>query len=196
LLTVIAIIGILAAILIPTIGLVRKKARLSASTSNLRQIHLALSMFDDGNRDCFPQASGTVDWIESPAANDTLSWAQQLFTYTSSKKNFTTPGFERSGPAYFLSVRAGCQDTGNNEFVSTRRDRIQFPAQHVLAGETNYTFGGIEPDFDKDDYAVDYLDFPMPHGKQAVVFADGHVAIIFGYEEEKMTFRYDSLGGW
>ncbi len=40
LLTVIAIIGILAAILIPTVGTVRKKAAQVTSASNLRQIHI------------------------------------------------------------------------------------------------------------------------------------------------------------
>ena len=41
LLTVIAIIGILAAILIPAVGAVRKKASQATSSSNMRQIGLA-----------------------------------------------------------------------------------------------------------------------------------------------------------
>ncbi len=45
LLTVIAIIGILAAILIPTVGAVRAKARMSASLSNLRQLGQATQLF-------------------------------------------------------------------------------------------------------------------------------------------------------
>lgn len=45
LLTVIAIIGILAAILIPTVGAVRAKAASTKSASNLRQLGSALQMF-------------------------------------------------------------------------------------------------------------------------------------------------------
>ncbi|MDR1281760.1 MAG: DUF1559 domain-containing protein [Opitutaceae bacterium] len=57
LLTVIAIIGILAAIIIPTVGKVRQTARQAQSASNLRQIGLALNMAADDNRDRFPPAS-------------------------------------------------------------------------------------------------------------------------------------------
>lgn len=54
LLTVIAIIGILAAILIPTVGVVRKTARTAACASNLRQIGLALSLYADEHKDFYP----------------------------------------------------------------------------------------------------------------------------------------------
>ncbi len=49
LLTVIAIIGILAAILIPTIGAVRQTARTAACASNLRQIALACLIYTEAN---------------------------------------------------------------------------------------------------------------------------------------------------
>ncbi|MEC7487460.1 MAG: prepilin-type N-terminal cleavage/methylation domain-containing protein, partial [Verrucomicrobiota bacterium] len=45
LLTVIAIIGILAAILIPAVGAVRQKASQAKSSSNMRQIALAYNNF-------------------------------------------------------------------------------------------------------------------------------------------------------
>jgi prepilin-type N-terminal cleavage/methylation domain-containing protein len=57
LLTVIAIIGILAAILIPTVGRVRDSARAARCTSNLRQIGLALRMFAEDNRGLLPMAT-------------------------------------------------------------------------------------------------------------------------------------------
>jgi prepilin-type N-terminal cleavage/methylation domain-containing protein/prepilin-type processing-associated H-X9-DG protein len=50
LLTVIAIIGILAAILIPTVGLVRKKARAAECVSRLRQIGVAVRLYADENK--------------------------------------------------------------------------------------------------------------------------------------------------
>ncbi len=49
LLTVIAIIGILAAILIPVIGAVRESARAAQCTSNLRQIGLGIYMYAEAN---------------------------------------------------------------------------------------------------------------------------------------------------
>ncbi|EIP99583.1 prepilin-type N-terminal cleavage/methylation domain-containing protein [Opitutaceae bacterium TAV1] len=54
LLTVIAIIGILAAIIIPTVGKVRQKAKQTQSLSNLRQIATALSLYAGDNKSRFP----------------------------------------------------------------------------------------------------------------------------------------------
>ena len=54
LLTVIAIIGILAAILIPVVGRVRESARNAGCQSNLRQWHQAWVMFANDNNDRVP----------------------------------------------------------------------------------------------------------------------------------------------
>jgi prepilin-type N-terminal cleavage/methylation domain-containing protein len=54
LLTVIAIIGILAAILIPTVGAVRRQGKIAQSSSNLREISRALLMLAELNKGAFP----------------------------------------------------------------------------------------------------------------------------------------------
>jgi prepilin-type N-terminal cleavage/methylation domain-containing protein len=58
LLTVIAIIGILAAILIPVVGKVREQARFARGQSNLRQWAVANLLFADANRGFFPHDGG------------------------------------------------------------------------------------------------------------------------------------------
>jgi len=61
LLTVIAIIGILAAIIIPTVGTVRQTARSAACASNLRQIALAVLLYTESNKGYLPgPSSGTT----------------------------------------------------------------------------------------------------------------------------------------
>ena len=57
LLTVIAIIGILAAIIIPTVGKVQQTARRTADSSNLRQIGQASLIFAQSNKDQLPSNS-------------------------------------------------------------------------------------------------------------------------------------------
>jgi prepilin-type N-terminal cleavage/methylation domain-containing protein/prepilin-type processing-associated H-X9-DG protein len=54
LLTVIAIIGILAAIIIPTVGKVRKSAQTAQCVSNLRQIGMAINLYAQSNKDRLP----------------------------------------------------------------------------------------------------------------------------------------------
>jgi prepilin-type N-terminal cleavage/methylation domain-containing protein/prepilin-type processing-associated H-X9-DG protein len=55
LLTVIAIIGILAAIVIPVVGSVRASARASQCASNLRQLGMATTLFAADNRQRLPR---------------------------------------------------------------------------------------------------------------------------------------------
>ncbi len=50
LLTVIAIIGILAAIMIPTVGAVRKKARTAKAISNLKQVYTGFFLYANDNK--------------------------------------------------------------------------------------------------------------------------------------------------
>ncbi|MGB0370232.1 MAG: type II secretion system protein [Opitutales bacterium] len=70
LLTVIAVIGILAAILIPTIGAVQKTAQQTQSSSNLRQIATAYTSYSN--------SGGRARNISSSQASDMQNWAAVL----------------------------------------------------------------------------------------------------------------------
>jgi prepilin-type processing-associated H-X9-DG protein/prepilin-type N-terminal cleavage/methylation domain-containing protein len=78
LLTVIAIIGILAAILIPTVGRVRDSARSAQCTSNMRQVGMAAMAYANDNRGATPSAvgAGRLD-----AGGRPLSWYLQIGLY-------------------------------------------------------------------------------------------------------------------
>ena len=58
LLTVIAIIGILAAIIIPTVGAVRKTAIKAKCTSNMHQLGVAVNLFRNDNKNRLPDGQG------------------------------------------------------------------------------------------------------------------------------------------
>ncbi|MGB0743918.1 MAG: type II secretion system protein [Opitutales bacterium] len=77
LLTVIAIIGILAAILIPAVGAVRIKAAQASSSSNLKQVALAYNNFSiSGSRTRIITEGG---WEEGKTqASSPAEWAQVL----------------------------------------------------------------------------------------------------------------------
>jgi prepilin-type N-terminal cleavage/methylation domain-containing protein len=83
LLTVIAIIGILAAILIPTVGRVRESARNSKSLSNLRQFGVANQLYAQENKSVSVPGKGPNP---TPSSNGGSTWAQWqvlLSPYTS-----------------------------------------------------------------------------------------------------------------
>jgi general secretion pathway protein G len=72
LLTVIAIIGILAAILIPVVGRVRESARQNQCLSQVRQLALAARMYAQDNKNMLPpamvdSAGGATTWYQSIA---------------------------------------------------------------------------------------------------------------------------------
>jgi prepilin-type N-terminal cleavage/methylation domain-containing protein/prepilin-type processing-associated H-X9-DG protein len=71
LLTVIAIIGILAAILIPVVTQVRESARRAVCASNIRQISVAMLMYADDHDGILP-TSGDTDRGERPT--DWILW--------------------------------------------------------------------------------------------------------------------------
>ena len=103
LLTVIAIIGILAAILIPTIGAVREKAQRAVDANNLREIVKAAMIYAGDNNDRLPDptalaAAGTVTggsnvylWPGVLAKNNILSDATFYFAKNDQHFNGTYP---------------------------------------------------------------------------------------------------------
>ncbi|WP_052361533.1 type II secretion system protein [Geminisphaera colitermitum] len=76
LLTVVAIIGMLAAIIIPTVGTVRRSARAVQCKSNMRQLGLALLRYADENRGRSPIAdqNPNPDYPGSGETSPVQSW--------------------------------------------------------------------------------------------------------------------------
>jgi general secretion pathway protein G len=94
LLTVIAIIGVLAAILIPVVGRVRESARSAQCVSNLRQLAQGALLFAASNRNTLPPPipNGT-DW---PGRGDHPRWADLVSDYLQPKSQFSGVTNERT----------------------------------------------------------------------------------------------------
>src|SRR5262245_13070329 len=75
LLTVIAIIGILVALMLPAINVARELARQTSCTNNLRQFGQCLHMHAQQHNDVF--CSGAFDWLKDGAISD-MSWVGDL----------------------------------------------------------------------------------------------------------------------
>ena len=86
LLTVIAIIGILAAIIIPTVGKVRQTAKQSRSLSNVKQIVQGILVYSNDNRGRLPQQAASGSNFTAPL------WPQVVSVYMAGTPAPTTTG--------------------------------------------------------------------------------------------------------
>jgi prepilin-type N-terminal cleavage/methylation domain-containing protein/prepilin-type processing-associated H-X9-DG protein len=195
LLTVVAIIGVLAAVLVPVIGKVRGAARNAACASNLRQTGLAALQYAEDNGNHLPPVKyrgpgGDVFW-QSLLAPYASGAEDQNALFIAGRTVFNC-GAWTSDPAYtadvwgyfgglgwscriidpingsnISSVYPGRYDT--NDYPSRRGERMPFePARYVIAGDASgfFIYG----------YAPTLSTLTERHGAKAnYVYADAHV---------------------
>ncbi len=189
LLTVIAIIGILAAIVITTVGRVRESARSSVCASNLRQIGLAMMLYADDNRGNFPTA-----YVNAPGQN--VTWNSKLNPYIISQaasSNPNAPQFD-SSPVWDCpsaeKIKVNASDRyhlrhyGMNVMIREPqwnyiRARVPTPSRYILIGEINRNgefVSGLNPTPDRTGSVDTTYRISHRNGTGSnYAFADGHV---------------------
>jgi len=128
LLTVIAIIGILAAIVIPTVGTVREKAQRAVDASNLREIIKAALIYAGDNQDRLPDPAGIPANVLS-ASSAPFLWPgilarQGMLTDPSFYYAKNDPLFSGRYPAAILSP--GSRNALDPSFTTDRSLSIEF----------------------------------------------------------------------
>jgi prepilin-type N-terminal cleavage/methylation domain-containing protein/prepilin-type processing-associated H-X9-DG protein len=163
LLVVVAIIGVLAALLLPAVQKVREAANRTSCGNNLKQVGLALQAFHDANG-FYPSSggypgpgttpaiatveSGTPKWwgVGDPDRAPRLqtgSWAYALLPYVEQESAFRDRTYALTVKAYLCPTR--------------RRENPQnVPDEDPLFGEFTYISGGIDA-WGKTDYAGNAL---------------------------------------
>ena len=113
LLVVVAIIGILASLLLPTLGKARKKSQMAVCKSNMKQIGTLIFMYGDDNDDYFPVAN-------TPAG---FTWDDRLSDYDG--RNLSNAhkvnGAVRTSWGYGSQLYA-CPDDSIERFWGTSQD--------------------------------------------------------------------------
>jgi prepilin-type N-terminal cleavage/methylation domain-containing protein len=140
LLTVIAIIGILAAIIIPTVGKVRETARRSVDSSNLRQIGQSSLIFASDNRDVLPATQAVLDGggyrqtgTGLGATNLKLAIAGLAFSGGLNDATLWFTGTEADRAANLSTVLNSTRTGYETNFGALTADRISF---NYIAGLT------------------------------------------------------------
>jgi prepilin-type N-terminal cleavage/methylation domain-containing protein len=184
LLTVIAIIGILAAILIPTVGAVRKRALKSQCASNLHQLGMAINLYVNDNKQTLPDdtaLNANLQWLGVPQRNALMSYGMtfEMFfckgnpTYTASHmtdaNRVLTSGSHPIGYVYLPGATYSAIDQyGRNipsKYKETRLSKVNY---RLIAADINRkynnTFSG----------GVNHSDQEAPYGGNHL-YIDGSV---------------------
>lgn len=130
LLTVIAIIGILAAIIIPVTGKVRAKGASIRSTANLRQLGVAISLFINDNKQSFPYAAAQ---LTNPSGGWAYlgSWDTFIASYLGLK---AAPDGSVSGAANQMKLFEHSRDSGilSPQFAQNARRSYAMPSNSAF----------------------------------------------------------------
>lgn len=188
LLTVIAIIGVLAAIIVPVVGSVRASAHRSACASNLRQIMGATLLYMGENKNNLPQVLGPT------SLGTDRRWAVQIQRYVSNVSAQTndprtifrcnSDTIERTGGnagpgsvcSYGLNILVHVNgDAGNSTPKSY--SKIVAPSRIILFGDVWNADNTVAHSLSLGSGGSFLKDYHQDKGSN-YAFADGHVAFM------------------
>ena len=193
LLTVIAIIGILAAILIPTVSAVREKARQTQCSSNLRDWGRAITLYAADSKNRYAIKEGSSWWFQmSTSAADTvygkylgLARGDYAGLNHCPSQELKEDGSSLDNTHYLLtrpSLDIGGAPMGTN---MVEMSKIRNPSRFVLMVERAYDRNTNSP-VNGSDYEnmqvtnsnarANSQAFNRHSGKMATLWADGHVS--------------------
>ena len=191
LLTVIAIIGILAAILIPVVSQVRESARTAQCTSNLRQLHTAFMLYADeyngrlpygGNNNVLRFSDGPINvrwngalfpYVQRPSDMTAAQRARYLYDFSDQAPTiFRCPSVDESHQGYQYKSNIIVTPTAEQRHISEFETTVVLIADSGGVGSANNF--KLEPGSDGTLYAENGVD--LRHSNRAnVVFIGGNV---------------------
>lgn len=203
LLTVIAIIGALAAIILPTVGAVRVQAKQAQCVSNLRQIGIAISTYADAHRGAFPETSHgaltdleNVSWIYTlkpylgdvdevrvcpldPRREDRLRLRLSSYVLNDylDAKTYYNPFGQPTGQVPRLTKLLEPARTPT-VFVGADTLALDLSADHIHAREWVGSWTQVTADIAPDRYRSGSAAADHSSGRAPYLFADGHVGVI------------------
>lgn len=145
LLVVVAIIGIIAAIVLPVVFAARGRGQQAACLSNMRQISAALTLYTQDH-----------DGIYPPVASDSGDWDHAVFPYVRSRETFRCPtcpvpsfldtATDDSGDDTFYArgyaLNAEIYDASILNHLTGAEKDVPYSASTVSLGEVAFRVGG------------------------------------------------------
>ncbi|EIQ01575.1 type II secretory pathway, pseudopilin PulG [Opitutaceae bacterium TAV1] len=175
LLTVIATIGILAGIIIPTVGRVRDTARSTQCMNNIRQLGMALTLYAHDNKNRYPpvyNSNRDLDWRNIIFKNlysrdyDSTLFRTTVFACPAAMRNNET------NISYGMNAMVPRQSsTPPSQSSETYADRIQTPSRTCMLIENSNEVAGV---LDAAELGKIYAAQARHRKRYNVVYYDGH----------------------
>lgn len=215
LLVVIGIIGLLVAILLPSLAKAREQAKTTACASQLRQLGMGLMIYSQANAGVLPAWSGWHTIEDKGDMNPDQpgpAWTQYLErSYVKPDNNiYNCPSFPHDRKINYFLNASYSYATGLRH--TYKLSEVKLGTRFVMAGDCTQAslypapFGAsnsTEDDADKDDATqsgVVWRDQPggmnIHKTGNNLLFADGHVAVYSRFLEQEITFHAKQMMSW
>lgn len=195
LLTVIAIVGILAAILIPVVGRARDSAKATQCLSNLRQMGTAARLYSHDNKNwtpplgykffqaVWPYAYSTSKTIAISGSDLPPDLAGSIFEC--SKATDDSAPTVTTKRSYGINSYLGPNTSADKTTMGVPLNLIATPSVAVLAGDVK-NMSGLQPSTCNDRH----------NSKMNIVYVDGHAAAVTLTTELTATSTWNTNPFW
>jgi prepilin-type N-terminal cleavage/methylation domain-containing protein/prepilin-type processing-associated H-X9-DG protein len=164
LLVVIAVIAILAGILLPALAQARKKAQAVTCMSNIKQLHLAWTLYADDHEDRFVNNHGKPETVAKRQ-----TWANNVLDWGSSDDNTNQLYLTLSPLGPYTSRSAAIFKCPSDTVPAANGRRIRSISMNAMVGDPGELTNKFNPDYRQFFRSAD-LAFPS----RIFVFLDEH----------------------
>ncbi|HEY2584882.1 MAG TPA: type II secretion system protein [Tepidisphaeraceae bacterium] len=211
LIVVIGVIGVLIAMLLPALRVVRENAQRIKCQANLRQIGFALQMYANSNKGWLPSWSGWHSTAFPADSSQEPSWCGKLADWLSPDSAvYQCPSFPQD-PMKLHNYFIEAVWANANGMHATKLSDIRHSSEFLLSGDMTQpalypaplgTSSTQTDDYDRDDAGMACLCFAddggflMHRGGNNVLFTDLHVDTFAEFDPARITFHPTRMLSW
>lgn len=204
LLVVIAVIGILSALLLPALARAQSKGQSIACLNNLRQLAIATQLYADDFQGRLPYNLGAADTKNSVRYGGFRNWANNVMSWELDEDNTNTTWLAKGGLGPYLSGKTEIFSCPADRAVSESQrnagwtHRVRSYSMNAMVGNAgSFSYEGYNSNNPR--YTQFFKDSEVPDPARIFVFVEEHPdSINDGYFLNRLWQRewFDLPGSW